>query len=281
MSDGSAGAIEPLRAVIARHGLSASKALGQNFILDRHLLARIAAIPGIGAGDGVYEVGPGPGGLTRALLDTGASVAAVERDRRCLPALAELEVEFPGQLTLVEGDALAIDERTLTGEGAHIVANLPYNVGPALLLRWLGGETWPPWWRSLTLMFQREVAERIVAAPGSDAYGRLAVAAQWRASPRIAMLVHRSAFVPSPKVASAVVHIVPAAQPDGVVPAILEQLTAAAFGQRRKMLRQSLKAMPCALEALEAEGIDPARRAETLTIAEFVAVARRLSSASR
>ena len=281
MSDGSAGAIEPLRAVIARHGLSASKALGQNFILDRHLLARIAAIPGIGAGDGVYEVGPGPGGLTRALLDTGASVAAVERDRRCLPALAELEAEFPGKLTLVEGDALAIDERTLTGEGAHIVANLPYNVGTALLLRWLGGETWPPWWRSLTLMFQREVAERIVAAPGSDAYGRLAVAAQWRASPRIAMLVHRSAFVPSPKVASAVVHIVPAAQPDGVVPAILEQLTAAAFGQRRKMLRQSLKAMPCALEALEAEGIDPARRAETLTIAEFVAVARRLSSASR
>ena len=176
---------------------------------------------------------------------------------------------------------MAIDERTLTGEGAHIVANLPYNVGTALLRRWLGGETWPPWWRSLTLMFQREVAERIVAAPGSDAYGRLAVAAQWRASPRIAMLVHRSAFVPSPKVASAVVHIVPAAQPDGVVPAILEQLTAAAFGQRRKMLRQSLKAMPCALEALEAEGIDPARRAETLTIAEFVAVARRLSSASR
>ena len=281
MSDGSAGAIEPLRAVIARHGLSASKALGQNFILDRHLLTRIAAIPGIGAGDRVYEVGPGPGGLTRALLDTGASVAAVERDRRCLPALAELEAEFPGKLTLVEGDALAIDERTLTGEGAHIVANLPYNVGTALLLRWLGGEAWPPWWRSLTLMFQREVAERIVAAPGSDAYGRLAVAAQWRANPRIAMLVHRSAFVPSPKVASAVVHIVPARQPDGVVPAVIEQLTAAAFGQRRKMLRQSLKAMPGALNALEAEGIDPARRAETLTIAEFVAVAKRFSSGSR
>ena len=281
MSDGSAGAIEPLRAVIARHGLSASKALGQNFILDRHLLTRIAAIPGIGAGDRVYEVGPGPGGLTRALLDTGASVAAVERDRRCLPALAELETEFPGKLTLVEGDALAIDERTLTGEGAHIVANLPYNVGTALLLRWLGGEAWPSWWRSLTLMFQREVAERIVAAPGSDAYGRLAVAAQWRANPRIAMLVHRSAFVPSPKVASAVVHIVPARQPDGIVPAVIEQLTAAAFGQRRKMLRQSLKAMPGALNALEAEGIDPARRAETLTIAEFVAVAKRLSSGSR
>ena len=280
MSDGPAGAIEPLRAVIARHGLSASKALGQNFILDRHLLARIAAIPGIGAGDCVYEVGPGPGGLTRALLDTGASVAAVERDRRCLPALAELEADFPGKLTLVEGDALAIDERTLVGEGAHIVANLPYNVGTALLLRWLGGERWPPWWRSLTLMFQREVAERIIAAPGSDAYGRLAVAAQWRASPKIALLVHRSAFVPPPKVASAVVHIVPAVQLDSVVPAILEQLTAAAFGQRRKMLRQSLKAMPGALDALIAEGIDAARRAETLTIAEFVAVAKRLSSAS-
>ena len=280
MSDDPARRIEPLRAVIARHGLSASKALGQNFILDRHLLARIAAIPGIGAGDRVYEVGPGPGGLTRALLETGANVAAVERDRRCLPALAELDADYPGMLQLVEGDALAIDERTLAGDGAHIVANLPYNVGTALLLRWLGGERWPPWWESLTLMFQREVAERIVAAPGSDAYGRLAVAAQWRATPRIAMLVHRSAFVPAPKVASAIVHLVPAAQPAGVVPAIIEQLTAAAFGQRRKMLRQSLKTMPGALDGLIAEGIDPARRAETLTIAEFVAVAKRLSSAS-
>ena len=271
---------EPLRAVIARHGLSASKALGQNFILDRQLLARIAAIPELGASDSVYEVGPGPGGLTRALLDTGARVIAVERDRRCLPALAEIEADFPGKLTLVENDALKIDERALAGNGAHIVANLPYNVGTALLLRWLGGEQWPPWWKSLTLMFQREVAERIVAKPDGDHYGRLAVAAQWRCVPRIAMLVHRSSFVPPPKVASAVVHIVPSAQPEGVNPAILEQLTAAAFGQRRKMLRQSLKAMPGALHALDAQGLDPSRRAETLTIDEFVAVAKRLSSAS-
>lgn len=269
---------EPLRSVIARHGLSASKALGQNFILDRQLLARIAAIPGLAPGDRVYEVGPGPGGLTRALLDTGASVVAVERDRRCIPALAELGAESANRLSLIEGDALEVDEEREAGTGAHIVANLPYNVGTALLLRWLGGERWPPWWSSLTLMFQKEVAERIVARAGDDAYGRLAVAAQWRSTPRIAMPVHRSAFVPPPKVASAVVHLVPAAEPEGVDPAVLERLTAAAFGQRRKMLRQSLKAMPGALDALATLGIDPARRAETVSVDEYVALARRLSA---
>ena len=267
---------EPLRETIARHGLSASKALGQNFILDRQLLARIAAISGVGAGDTVYEVGPGPGGLTRALLDTGASVVAVERDRRCIPALDELGADFPGKFRLIEGDAMDIDERGLVGEGAHVVANLPYNVGTALLLRWLGGP-WPPWWRSLTLMFQREVAERIVASAGGDHYGRLAIAAQWRAEAKIALAVHRSAFTPPPKVASAIVHLRPAAEPEGINPAILERLTAAAFGQRRKMLRQSLKGMPGALDALGELGIDPSRRAETVSVADFVALARILS----
>ena len=267
---------EPLRDVIARHGLQATKALGQNFILDRHLLARIAAIPGSLDGANVYEVGPGPGGLTRALLDAGARVVAVERDRRCLPALAELEDRFEGRLRVISGDALKVDERGEAGDGAHIVANLPYNVGTALLLRWLDG-SWPPWWSSLSLMFQREVAERIVAKEGTEHYGRLSIAAQWRAIPRIAMAVHRSSFVPPPKVASAVVHIVPGPEPDGVDPAILERLTAAAFGQRRKMLRSSLKAMPGAIDALGSLGIDPERRAETVSVAEYIELARSLS----
>ena len=271
-------AAEPLRDVIARHGLQASKALGQNFILDRQLLARIAALPGPLDDATVYEVGPGPGGLTRALLDTGARVVAVERDSRCLPALAELEADYPGKLILIEGDALTIDEVATVGAGAHIVANLPYNVGTALLLRWLGGEAWPPWWASLSLMFQREVAMRIVASPGSDHYGRLSVAAQWRSTASIAMLVHRSSFVPPPKVMSAVVHLRPAPMPAGVRHAVLEQVTAAAFGQRRKMLRQSLKAMPNALDALATLDIDPERRAETLSVADFVAIARLLST---
>ena len=270
---------EPLRDVIARHGLQASKALGQNFILDRQLLARIAAVPGPLDGKIVYEVGPGPGGLTRALLDTGARVTAVERDRRCLPALAELERDFPARLTLIEGDALAINEPTTLGQGTHVIANLPYNVGTALLLRWLSGEAWPPWWASLTLMFQREVAERIVAKPGSDHYGRLAVAAQWRSTASIAMLVHRSSFVPPPKVMSAVVHLTPAPMPPGVSHATLEQVTAAAFGQRRKMLRQSLKGMPGALDALATLSIDPARRAETLAVEDFVNLSRLLTEA--
>ncbi len=269
--------LPPLREVIARHGLSASKALGQNFLLDEQLLDRIARVPGPLEGELVYEVGPGPGGLTRALLRAGAKVVAVERDRRCLPALAEVADAFDGRLRLIEGDALAIDER---GEvaGAHVVANLPYNVGTALLVRWLGGEAWPPWWKSLTLMFQQEVAERIVARPDTSAYGRLAVLAQWRSVPKLALKVHRSAFVPPPKVMSAVVHIVPGAAPAGVSAAKLESLTAAAFGQRRKMLRRSLQALPGAAETLERLGIDPERRAETLSIAEFAALARDLSA---
>nr|WP_314445579.1 16S rRNA (adenine(1518)-N(6)/adenine(1519)-N(6))-dimethyltransferase RsmA [uncultured Sphingomonas sp.] len=271
--------LPPLRDVIARHGLSASKALGQNFLLDRQLLARIAAIPGDLEDQQVYEVGPGPGGLTGALLDAGASVTAVERDRRCLPALAELGELFPGRLTLIEEDALKVAEEPLVGRGAHVVSNLPYNVGTALLLRWLAAD-WQPWWSSLTLMFQKEVAERIVARPGDDAYGRLAVAAQWRSTPRIALAVHRSAFVPPPKVASAVVHIVPAAEPDGVQLQVLERLTAAAFGQRRKMLRQSLRAVPGALDTLPALGIAAERRAETISVDEWVALARTLSSST-
>ena len=269
--------LEPLRDIISRHGLHASKALGQNFILDRQLLAKIAAIPGPLEGQTAYEVGPGPGGLTNAMLEAGASVVAVERDRRCMPALAELESAFPGKLRVIDADALKIDERSEAGDGAHIVSNLPYNVGTALLLRWMSGP-WPPWWRSMTLMFQREVAERIVAAPGSKDYGRLSILSQWRANARIVLNVHRSAFVPPPKVMSAVVHIVPKNMPEGVDPAVLERLTEAAFGQRRKMLRSSLKELPGALKALEKIGIDSARRAETVSVDEFVKVARELSA---
>lgn len=265
--------LPPLREVIARHGLSASKALGQNFLFDGQLLARIAAIPGDLTDAEVLEVGPGPGGLTRALLAAGASVTAIERDRRCLPALAELEAAYPNKLKVIEGDALEVDAPALFAGRPHIVSNLPYNVGTALLIRWLSAD-WQPWWQSLTLMFQREVAERIVATTDSDAYGRLAVLAQWRSSARIAMNVHRSAFTPPPKVMSAVVHIVPGEQPEGVAFVKLERLTAAAFGQRRKMLRQSLKSIPSALETLEKVGVDPARRAETVSVADFVALAR-------
>jgi len=268
--------LPPLREVIARYGLSASKALGQNFLLDGQLLGRIARVPGLLDGATVYEVGPGPGGLTRALLAAGAHVVAVERDDRCLPALAELGAVSDGRLRVIAGDALAVDERAEAGDGAHIVANLPYNVGTALLVRWLTAPDWPPFWRSLTLMFQKEVAERIVARPGTPAYGRLAVLAQWRARPAMAFTVNRSAFVPPPKVMSAVVHIVPAEAPAGVRVRAIEALTAAAFGQRRKMLRQSLKGLPGGIEALGAVGIDGERRAETLEIAEFVALARAL-----
>lgn len=269
--------LPPLREVIARHGLSASKALGQNFILDEQLLDRLAAIPGPLAGQRVYEVGPGPGGLTRALLRAGANVTAVERDRRCAAPLAELAEAFPGKLTLLQDDALAIDEAHAVGP-AHVVANLPYNVGTALLVRWLGGEAWPPWWRSLTLMFQREVAERIVAAPGTSAYGRLSVLAQWRTAARLALKVHRSAFTPPPKVMSAVVHITPAAALQGVHAPTLERLTAAAFGQRRKMLRRSLASVAGADAALTELGIDSERRAETLAVGDFVNLARLLDA---
>ena len=270
------GKPEPLRETIARHGLQASKALGQNFILDRQLLAKIAAIAGEIAGETVYEVGPGPGGLTRALLERGARVVAVERDTRFGPALAELAEEFPGRLELVEADAMRVDEVALAGRGARVVSNLPYNVGTALLLRWLTTD-WPPWWKSLTLMFQKEVAERIVADAGSESYGRLSILAQWRSDARIAMQLNRSAFVPPPKVASAVVHITPREAPQGVEPARIEQITEAAFGQRRKMLRSSLKKVPGALDALAELDIDDQRRAETLAVEDFVALARALS----
>jgi len=249
--------------------------LGQNFLLDEQLLDRIARVPGPLTGERVYEVGPGPGGLTRALLRAGAEVIAVERDRRCLPPLGELAEAFEGRLTVIEGDAMAIDEAAVAS-GAHVVANLPYNVGTFLLVRWLGGEAWPPWWKSLTLMFQKEVAERIVAAPGGGAFGRLSVLAQWRAEAKLAMKVHRSAFVPPPKVMSAVVHILPKAQPEGATAATLERLTGAAFGQRRKMLRRSVASVPGALDALGTLGIDSERRAETLAVDDFVAIARLL-----
>ena len=271
-------ALPPLREVIAKHGLSASKALGQNFLFDEQLLDRIAAIPGSLKDQNVYEVGPGPGGLTRALLRAGAKVTAVERDRRCLPALEELSAAFPGQLRVIEGDAMKVDPAAEIGDPFHIASNLPYNVGTALAVRWLGGENWPPEWKSLTLMFQREVADRIVARPGTDAYGRLAILAQWRCEARIAMPVHRSAFTPPPKVMSAVVHLVPKEQPVGVRMAMLETLTAAAFGQRRKMLRQSLKPVPNALDALELVGIAADRRPETVTIEEWIDLARKIDT---
>jgi 16S rRNA (adenine1518-N6/adenine1519-N6)-dimethyltransferase len=263
--------------VIAAHGLSASKALGQNFLFDEQLLDRIVRVAGDVDTRAVLEIGPGPGGLTRALLRAGARVTAIETDRRCLPALSELGEAFPGRLRVVEGDALKLDHDALMGEPYAIAANLPYNIGTALLVRWLGGEAWPPRWTGLTLMFQQEVAERIVAAAATSAYGRLAVLAQWRASARLAMKVHRSAFTPPPKVMSAVVQIEPAQAPPKVSAKMLEQVTAAAFGQRRKMLRQSLKSVPGALAALETLGIAADRRAETLTVAEFTALAAALS----
>jgi 16S rRNA (adenine1518-N6/adenine1519-N6)-dimethyltransferase len=269
--------LPPLREVIARHGLSATKALGQNFLLDEHLLDRIAAVPGSLEGQHVLEIGPGPGGLTRALLRAGAQVTAIEMDRRCIPALAELEEAFPGRLRVIEGDALKIDPATLFDGPYAIVANLPYNVGTALFTGWLTGANWPPQWTSLTLMFQEEVARRIIAEPDTSAYGRLAVLAQWRSRPKLAMKVHRSAFTPPPKVMSAIVHVEPAPAPEGVSMRVLERVTESAFGQRRKMLRQSLKGMPGGLQALTELGIDPQRRAETLSVAEFTAIARVLS----
>lgn len=271
--------LPPLRETVRTHGLSASKALGQNFLFDEQLLDRIAALPGNLDGATVFEVGPGPGGLTRALLRAGAKVIAVERDDRCLPLLAELGEVFPGQLTVIADDAMAVDVDALTGgEPYHIVANLPYNVGTALFTRWLEPKSWPPRWQSLTLMFQAEVAERIIAKPDTSAYGRLSVLSQWRTTAKIPMRVHRSAFTPPPKVMSAIVHVTPADEPEGVDPRILSKLTEKGFGQRRKMLRQSLKGMEGAIAALESLGIDPTRRAETISVAEWVALARTLSA---
>ncbi|KEO91972.1 16S rRNA methyltransferase [Erythrobacter longus] len=273
--------LPPIRETIAKHGLSASKALGQNFLLDEQLLDRIAALPGDLTGANVLEVGPGPGGLTRALLRAGANVTAIEMDARCLPALDELSDAFPGQLTVIQGDAMKLDHgEVMKGAPFHVLSNLPYNVGTALFVRWLSGEDWPPQksgqWQSLTLMFQREVAERIVAKAGTGAYGRLAVLAQWRSSAKLAMKVHRSAFTPPPKVMSAIVHVTAGEAPEGVNAKTLERLTEAAFGQRRKMLRQSLKGVPGALDAMEAVGIEPTRRAETVSVDEFIALARAL-----
>jgi 16S rRNA (adenine1518-N6/adenine1519-N6)-dimethyltransferase len=267
--------LPPLREVIARYRLSAVKALGQNFLLDLNLTARIARSAGDLATVTVIEVGPGPGGLTRALLAAGArQVVAIERDERCLPALAEIAEHYPDRLRVVSGDALAVDYRRMADGPTRIVANLPYNIATPLLVGWLRAEPWPPFYQSMTLMFQREVAERIVAAPGGKTYGRLAVLAGWRSDAHILFDVSPRAFTPPPKVVSAVVQIVPKSHPLPCDPAILERVVAAAFGQRRKMLRQSLKALgrdPAPL--LAAAGIAPTQRAEEIDVAGFVALA--------
>lgn len=273
--------LPPLREVIRRYDLSARKSLGQNFLLDLNLTARIARASGPLEGVEVVEVGPGPGGLTRALLALGAArVIAVEKDSRAVVALSEIAAHYPGRLVVVEGDALAVDLSPFLSEApARIVANLPYNVGTALLVGWLTPEAWPPWWQSLTLLFQKEVAERIVATPGSPAYGRLGVLAGWRTEARIMFDVAPSAFVPPPKVTSSLVHLVPRRNPEPCAPRDLEAVTQAAFGQRRKMLRQSLKGVfrdPVA--ALEAAGIAPTSRAEEVDVKGFSALARALAA---
>lgn len=311
--------LSPLREVIARHGLAAKKSLGQNFLLDLNLTRKIARAAGAGDGGVFYEVGPGPGGLTRALLAEGADkVIAVERDVRCLPALEEIAAAYPGRLEVINGDALSMEEGEFLPPGVRIASNLPYNVGTALLIKWLSGASaserseggsrseqtgavlrtapeapieqlgasvpgevrpnkdWPPIWSSLTLMFQREVAERITAKPGGAHYGRLSVLAAWRARAKILFDVNRGAFVPPPSVTSSIVRIEPLPEP--AAPAELKKLeavTAAAFGQRRKMLRQSLKALG-GEALLERAGIDPTARPEQLDIAQFAALARNL-----
>jgi 16S rRNA (adenine1518-N6/adenine1519-N6)-dimethyltransferase len=266
--------LPPLRQVIERHGLMARKALGQNFLLDLNLTSKVARAAGRLEGVTVIEVGPGPGGLTRALLLNGAArVVAIERDERCLPALAEIAAHYPGRLEIVAGDALKTDLAQFAAGETKIVANLPYNIGTELLVRWLTVADWPPFWSSLTLMFQKEVAERIVAEPRDEAYGRLGVLAGWRSQARIAFDVPPQAFTPAPKVISSVVHIEPRPEPLAADVRVLGRVTEAAFGQRRKMLRQSLKSLGG--EALLAKaGIDPTRRAETLSVAEFVALSR-------
>ena len=274
--------LPPLREVIARHGLSTRKSLGQNFLLDLNLTARIARAAGDLSEVTVIEVGPGPGGLTRALLAAGArKVVAIERDERCLPALEEIAAHYPGRLEVVAGDALHADYAALAaGEPAKIVANLPYNIATPLLVGWLKAEPWPPFYRSLTLMFQREVALRIVAATGDDAYGRLGVLAGWRTEARILFDVSPRAFTPPPKVVSSVVELVPRQAPFACEANLLERVTAAAFGQRRKMLRQSLKALgidPAVL--LAAAGIPETARAEEVDVAGFAAMARALAAA--
>jgi 16S rRNA (adenine1518-N6/adenine1519-N6)-dimethyltransferase len=274
--------LPPLREVIATHGLSAKKALGQNFLLDLNLTAKIARQAGDLSACDVLEIGPGPGGLTRGLLASGARrVLAVEKDARCLPALEEVAAHWPGRLTVLNADALEVDPLAHLTPPIRVVANLPYNVGTELLVRWLTPSAWPPVWSSLTLMFQREVADRIVARPGSKAYGRLALLAQWRCEARIVLTLPPEAFTPPPKISSAVVHLTALPEPRFPAdPQVLSRLTAAGFNQRRKMLRAALKGVHPRMEALlEEAGIDPTRRAETLSLEEFCRLARVVADA--
>jgi 16S rRNA (adenine1518-N6/adenine1519-N6)-dimethyltransferase len=273
--------LPPLRDVIKRHQLSARKSLGQNFLLDLNLTTRIARAAGPLQDATVIEIGPGPGGLTRALLALGAKrVIAIERDERAVAALEEISAHYPGRLQIVNADAMYFDPRPLLGsEPAKIVANLPYNIATPLLIGWLSIEPWPPWFDTMVLMFQREVAERIVAHDNDEAYGRLAILANWRAETRILFDISPAAFVPPPKVTSSVVRLVPRMAPMPCDRKALEQVAAAAFGQRRKMLRQSLKSLgvdPARLAA--AADVDPTRRAETIALAGFVAMARELAN---
>ena len=275
--------LPPLRDVIRRHGLTARKSLGQNFLLDLNLTARIARAGGPLEDATVVEIGPGPGGLTRALLACGAKrVIAIERDARALAALQEIAARYPGRLTIMAGDALRLDAReALGGERARVIANLPYNIATALLIDWLTAAPWPPWYDMLVLMFQREVAERIVAAPGSKSYGRLSVLAGWRTQAKIMFDVSRTAFVPPPKVTSALVRLIPRAEPLACDAKALQRVTEAAFGQRRKMLRQSLKSLGAdAGVLLEATGIAPTARAEEIPVEGFVALARAFVAAT-
>lgn len=276
--------LPPLREVIRRHGIAARKSLGQNFLLDLNLAARIARAAGPLACVTVFEVGPGPGGLTRALLQLGAArVIAVERDARAIAALDEIAAHYPGRLDIVAADALAFDPRPHLPHGpVRIVANLPYNIATALLVNWLGTEPWPPWYGSAILMFQREVAERIVAAPHSKSYGRLSVLAQWRCETRILFDINASAFVPPPKVKSSLVRLVPRPAPLPCDRKLLERVTQSAFGQRRKMLRQSLRSLGVDVPALlAATRLDATARAEDLAVADFVALARALAAADK
>ncbi len=269
--------LPPLREVIATHGLAAKKSLGQNFLFDLNLTRRIARAAGSLDGVTIVEIGPGPGGLTRALLMEGASrVIAVERDERTLPALAEISAAYPGRLEVISADALEVNWRDVIVGPAKIVANLPYNVATALLLGWISDEVWPPWFSSLTLMFQKEVAERIVAKPGTEHYGRLSIISQWRCTAQKLFDVNRSAFTPPPKITSSIVHLVPRAVCEPICELKnLERVTAAGFGQRRKMLRSSLKAVFENPEAvLENLGLEPQKRAEELSVSDFARLAQ-------
>ena len=277
---GTIDGLPPLREVIAAHDLAAKKSLGQNFILDLNLTSKIARMAGDLTACDVLEIGPGPGGLTRGLLATGARrVLAVEKDARCLPALQAIAAAYPGRLEVLQGDALALDLSARLTPPVKVVANLPYNVGTALLIRWLTPPVWPPFWSSLTLMFQKEVAERIVARPGSGAYGRLAILAQWRADARIVMTLPPEAFIPAPKVHSAVVHLTALPAPRYPADAaMLSRVTQAGFGQRRKMLRSSLRGLAPDIEhLLETAGIAPTARAEEISLEGFCTIARALA----